>query len=52
MGSTTINLRDVSPELTRRMKSAAALKGQTIKQFVLAAIEQAVSEAEKKAAKK
>lgn len=47
-----IKLRNVDEELVRRTKAAAALKGEKLHEFVIAAIKQAVAEENKKTAKR
>jgi hypothetical protein len=37
----TVNLRNLPDDLVRRAKSCAALRGQTLKDFVLVALEKA-----------
>jgi hypothetical protein len=37
----TVNLRNLPDDLVRRAKSCAALRGQTLKDFVLTALEKA-----------
>lgn len=41
----TVNLRDVPDDLVRRAKICAALRGLSLKDFILQAIERALSEA-------
>ena len=48
--TTTVNLRDVPQGLIRRAKAHAALRGQTLKGFVLEAIRQALEAAVPEAA--
>ncbi len=42
MGTKTVNLRDLPEELVRRAKACAALKGMTLKQFVVQVVSKAV----------
>jgi hypothetical protein len=44
MESKTVNLRDVPEELVRRAKAYAAMRGVSLKQFILDAVEKALNE--------
>lgn len=46
MDTKTINLRDVPEDLVRRAKAYAALRGLSLKGFIVEAIEQALATAE------
>lgn len=46
MGTKTINLRDVPEELVRRAKMFAALRGQTLKGFILESVQKALDQAD------
>lgn len=46
METKTINLRDVPEDLVRRAKAYAALRGLSLKRFILEAVEQALDLAE------
>ena len=52
MDDQTIYVRQVPEELVRRAKSASALKGQTLREFVIEAVRAAVDADGKKPAKK
>jgi len=45
METKTINLRDVPEDLVRRAKAYAALRGLSLKDFILSAIQQALESA-------
>ena len=45
MSKGVLNIRDVPPDIIRRAKSAAALEGTTLKEWVLKAIEEKLKKA-------
>jgi hypothetical protein len=45
METKTINLRDVPEELVRRAKAYAALRGLSLKDFIIQSVQQALDEA-------
>lgn len=45
MNTQTVNLRDVPEDLVKRAKVCAAMRGLSLKDFILQAVEQALSEA-------
>jgi hypothetical protein len=46
MDTKTINLRDVPEDLVRRAKAYAALRGLSLKSFIVEAVEQALGDSE------
>jgi predicted DNA binding CopG/RHH family protein len=44
MDTKTVNLRDLPEDLVRRAKACAALRGMTLKQFVVEVVSNAVAE--------
>ncbi len=46
MGTKTVNLRNVPEDLVKRAKMFAALRGLTLKDFILKSVEKAMNEAD------